>query len=164
MHAAHKQLLEKQFVAGKWRGRSKYGKRAIKDFEFKGSEIAGWSLYKVHRVEGAKPPVIYSLWQHGDPASELLAINVYECASVNAAHDQLFEVLGNVQSAAVEQRSEKNAPGDIAMGLANTMIVFARANIVMFIRNAGTTVVPVGTIARKLDELLMRWLEPGRAR
>jgi len=162
MHAVHKRLLEKHFAARQWHGRNKYGKRVIKDFHFDGSEIEGWSLRRAHRVEGAKPPVVYSLWQHGDPASELLAINVYECASVKAAHDQLFEVLGNVQSGAVERRSEKNAPGDIAVGLANTMIIFARANIVMFIRNAGTKVIPVGTIARNLDDLLVRRLEPSR--
>jgi hypothetical protein len=39
------------------------------------------------------------------------------------------------------------------------MIMFARANLVVVIRNAGRSVVPVGGIARALDTRIQRELE-----
>jgi hypothetical protein len=58
----------------------------------------------------------------------------------------------------IERKTEKNTPGDVAFGLANTMITFARANLVVVIRNAGPKIVPVGTIARELDTQIQRRL------
>jgi len=47
----------------------------------------------------------------------------------------------------------------VAFHLANTMVTFARANLVVVIRNAGRTIVPVGTVARDLDAQIQRMLE-----
>ena len=60
--------------------------------------------------------------------NELIAIDVFECASVKSAHDQLIEALGNMESDAVVRRAEKSAPGEIAFGLGDTMMLFSRAN------------------------------------
>ena len=96
--------------------------------------------------------------------NELLAVDVFECASVKAAHDQLVEALANMESDAIERRTEKNAFGDIAFGLNDTMTLFARANMVVLVRNAGPTIVPVSAAARELDLLLVRRLEDERRR
>jgi hypothetical protein len=64
-----------------------------------------------------------------------------------------------MQSGAITRKTEKNVPGDVAFGLANTMITFARANLVVLIRNAGPALVPVGNIARDLDLQVQRRLD-----
>jgi hypothetical protein len=102
---------------------------------------------------------LLSLWSRGDSVEELLSVEVFECDSVKIAHDQLLEELANVQSPKVERIKEKTAPGDVAFGLANTMILFARANLAISIRNAGPRVVPVGIVARELNALILRRLE-----
>ncbi|HKF73593.1 MAG TPA: hypothetical protein VKB68_17695 [Stellaceae bacterium] len=162
MHAGQKRFLEERFGARSWYGRSKHGRRVIRDFDFEGREIRGWTLQ--HAKRRADPPGVRSLWRHDDSLDELLGIDVVECGSVKAAHDQLLEALGNIESGAIERRADKNAPGDVAFGLANTMLLFALANLVVWIRNAGRKLTPVGTIARDLDALLVRKLGPVRRR
>jgi len=160
MHAGQKRFLEDHFGARSWYGRSKHGRRAIRDFDFEGREIRGWTLH--HAKRQTDPPGVRSLWRHDDSLDELLGVDVFECGSVKAAHDQLLEALGNIQSGAVERRTDKSAPGDVGFGLANTMVLFALANMVVWIRNAGRKLVPVGTVARDLDALLVKRLGPAR--
>jgi len=88
--------------------------------------------------------------------SVLLAIDLFVCNSVKAAHDQLIQALGNMESDAVERQTDKSAPGDVAFALRETMVLFARANVVVLIRNAGPEVVSVFVVARRLDALLVR--------
>jgi hypothetical protein len=164
MDAQQRRYLEKRYRARDWRGPGGRARRVIKDFNIDGSEIRRWSLQRVQRDERAKPPVIRSIWRHGETMNELLAVDVFECASVKAAHEQLVEALANMESDAIERRAEKNAPGDIAFGLNDTMILFARANMVVFVRNAGPTIIPVSAVARELDLLLVRRLEDERRR
>ena len=120
--------------------------------------MPGWVLQRVQLDERAQPPVLRSLWSRGDTMSALLAIDVFECASVRGAHEQLLEALGNIESDTVERRTAPNAPGDVAFALADTLVLFARANVVVLLRNAGPTVVSVDEVARELDALLMQRL------
>jgi hypothetical protein len=123
-----------------------------------GKSRAG-KLQRLQHDHQERRTTIRSLWRHGESTSELLAIDVFESSSVEAAHDQVLEALGNMESGAIEQRTSKDTPGDVAFGLNDTTILFARANLVVLIRNAGQTVVRVGNIARQLDRILVRSLE-----
>jgi hypothetical protein len=159
MHTDQKEFLQDKYDAAAWHGRGRRGQRLLKDFSFTGSEIHGWTLHRIRRDEYTKPVAIHSFWRHGDSAGELVAIDVFECTTVKAAHDQLLEALGNMESDAVKRHDEKNSPGDVAFGLGRTMVLFARANLVVLIRNAGPDVVHVEAIARGLDARLTRWGE-----
>ncbi len=162
MQAEQKRFIEKRYNVREWHGNSKHGRRAIRGFSFEQWEIPGWKPQRMLRDEHAKTTSIRSLWRHGESTSELLAIDVFECSSVEAAHNQLLEAFGNMESAAVERRTGKDAPGDVAFGLGDTMVLFALANLVVLIRNAGPSVVRVGDIARQLDRFLVRRLEAKR--
>lgn len=159
MHAEQKEFLDKHFAVKEWYNRGASGRRLVKGFRIEGSMIKNWKLLRVKCEEEAKIIAFRSLWGHGDSEDELLSVEVLECASVKAAHDQLLEMLANVQSPNVERQPGKTAPGDIAFGLANTMILFARANLAVWIRNAGPSVVPVGVVARELDVQILRQVE-----
>jgi len=124
-----------------------------------GSEIKGWKLLRVKETEEGKNTVIRSVWSRGGNTDELLSIDVFVASSIKGAHETVLEALGNIQSGAITRKTEKNAPGDVAFGLANTMITFARANLVVVIRNAGATIMPVGNIARDLDLQIQRRLD-----
>ena len=154
MFAQQRRYLEKRYRAHDWHGRGGRPRRVIKGFDIDGSEIRRWSLHRVQRDEGAQPPMIRSIWRHGENIDELLAVDLFECASIKAAHDQVLEALANMESDAIERRTEKNAPGDIAFGLGDTMVLFSRANMVVLVRNAGPTIVPVNGVAREIDLLL----------
>jgi hypothetical protein len=157
MHAGQKAYLEERHEARKWHGRGGRGRRAVlTEPVFDGSELRGWTLHRLQRDDHAKPPVVHSLWRHGESMSVLLAIDLFVCNSVKAAHDQLIQALGNMESDAVERQTDKSAPGDVAFALGETMVLFARANVVVLVRNAGPEVVSVFVIARRLDALLLR--------
>jgi hypothetical protein len=158
MHAAQKEFLEDRYEAKEWHGHSGSGKRLVKEFHFEGSELKSWKLLQVKHSEQDGAKVLRSMWSHGDDTNELLSIDVFVCSSVKAAHEAVLEALANMQSGAIERKKEKNTPGDVAFGLANTVIVFARANITVLVRNAGPTIVPVGTVARELDTQIQRHL------
>ena len=157
MDSGQRQYLEQRYRASEWHGRDTARRQMITGFDFSGSELSGWMLYRKRRDERATPPSIRSLWHRGDPASELLAIDVWECVSIIAAHSQLFEVLANVQSDAVERHG---GLGDVAFRLGHTMALFGRINVVVLVRNAGPKTVNVDPVARALDELLVRLAEP----
>jgi hypothetical protein len=156
MDVGQKEFLERKYRASEWHGRGARGRRVMKNFTFEGSEFHGWTLIRIQRDERAKPVTVRSLWQHGDSLNELLTVDVFECVSVRAAHDQLIEALGNVESDAVKRRTEKNTLGEVLFELNDTMVLFARVNLVALIRNAGPTVVSIAAFARTLDSLLIR--------
>src|SRR5262249_14932110 len=104
MDSSQRQYLERRFRASEWHGRGAAGRPIITGFDFSGAELSGWPLHHKRRENRTGPPVTRSFWHRGDPASELLAIDVWECASIIVAHDQLLEVLANVQSDAVDRR------------------------------------------------------------
>src|SRR5262249_11146142 len=117
MDAAQKAYLEQRYNAREWYGRGRRGRRSLQGFSFDASELPGWTLQRIRRDVQARPPVLRSLWSRGDTMSALLAIDVFQCASVRSAHEQLLEALGNIESDAVERRTAPNAPGDVAFAL-----------------------------------------------
>ena len=153
MDTGHRQYLEQRHAVGEWHGRGSAGRRTIKDFGFSGAELSGWTMLRTQREEGSAPPAIHTQWHRGDPAVELVSIDIWECDSLPAAHDQLLEVLANIQSTAVERHG---GLGDVAFTLGNTMALFARVNAVVLIRNAGPKTVDVGPNARAIDARLDR--------
>jgi hypothetical protein len=156
MDAEHRRALDKHYDVRQWHGRSARARRSVKGFHLEGSEVAGWVLERLDRDEKAKPAAIHSLWRRGEATDALIALDIYECASVKAAHDQLLELLATMQSGAIERLTDKTAPGDVAFGLANTMLLFAYANVTVLVRNAGPVLVPVRPIARAVAQALQR--------
>ena len=159
MHAAQREFLKDRYEVNEWYGHTRSGRRVIKEFHIEGSELKGWKLHKMKHAQQEGAKVTRSVWSRGDDANELLAVDVFVCGSVKAAHETLLEVLSNMESGAIERKKEKNTPGDVAFGLANTVLVFARANVVALVRNAGPTIVPVGAIARELDGQIQQRLD-----
>jgi hypothetical protein len=162
MDAEQREYLQKRYRIGDWSEGGGRTHRLIKDFFFDGSEIRRWRVQRQRRDQQAMPPMIHSVWSHGESTNELLAIDVFECTSVKTAHHKLIEALGNMETNAVIRRADKSAPGEVAFGLGDAMILFSRANVVVLIRNAGPTVVPVNAIARELDAVLVQRLQNKR--
>jgi len=163
MDAGQRAYLDRRHATHEWHGRSAPDRRVIEPFDLAGSELPGWTLHRVRRDTHRTPPALHSLWHRGEPEVELLAIDIWVCVSVAAAHDQLLEVLGNVQSDAVERHRGGGGIGDVAFTLGHTMAVFARVNVVAQVRNAGPKTVDIEPIARAIDEILLRLSAPDRS-
>lgn len=152
MNAEHRQLLERRYDVERWYGRSELGERTVSAVAVLGTELDDWSLVR-SEIRVREHGEIHSMWSRGgalDPQGALLAIDLAESRSVLEAHDRLLETLGDMKSDAIELRLGE-APGDVAFGLNDTMMLFARANVVVLLRNAGREMVDVQPVARVLD-------------
>ena len=156
MDAGQREYLEKRHAVSEWHGRDTRRQRVITGFGFRGSELSGWTLLRSRRDEHGTPAALRTLWSRDDPNVELIAIDMWECVSVAAAHDQLLEVLGGVQSDAVERHKGRDGIGDVQFTLGQTMALFVRVNVVVLLRNAGPKTVDVQPVARVIDEMLVR--------
>lgn len=156
MDAGQREYLERRHAVSEWHGRDTRRRRVVAGFAFGGSELSGWTLLRSRRDERGAPAALRTLWSRGDPTEQLLAVDIWECVSVAAAHDQLLEVLGNVQSDVIERHKGRNGIGDVEFTLGRTMALFVRVNVVVLLRNAGPKTVDVQPVARVIDEMLVR--------
>lgn len=156
--AEQKDLLRRQHNFVDWQGAGEdTGGPPLRGFEFKGDELPGWEPVKARRNEALQPPRLDTFWRpRDDPQGTLLGVHVLECASVPAAREALLEALADFQSAAISRRTDLDV-GDVVFGQ-EFLLVFARGNLVVFVRNAGRHVVPVLEPARFLDAHISRLL------
>jgi len=123
-----------------------------------GSEIPGWTLVRTQRKEETKPPSVHSMWRRDEAGEELISVRITESANVAAAREHLLEELGNFESPVIRRRTGPDAVGDVSFGLGDTMILFALANLVVVILNAGPKVVSVTSIAKALETSIRQQL------
>ena len=156
-----------------WRNRSTLDTNLfIWPAHISGQELPGWEPYRiqvipppqpaappVHRTTrvGAGPRTVQSLWRR--PAADagmLLSVDLFECDSRAAAHELTVKLLGEFQSALIA-RYEQDVIGDVAFGFPGNrlVIVFARANVVLLMRNAGRRLVPIDEAAQQFDRALI---------
>lgn len=152
--------LKKLYEYEAWRGRNTLEERLfIWQFYLSGREIPDWQARHVQALPAMKgfPPMIQSAWQPGSGKAEtLLTVDVFECNSLAAAHEFLLKILGQFQGPALTRRTRGDT-GDVAFSTpGDTLILFARANLVLQVSNAGRSMTPVTGIARTLDEEFVR--------
>jgi len=164
MNAEQKRFLEARYSVKEWPTPRKRGQRVRLSLDCKRLQLRGWTIQREKRDDQATPRSVHLLYWRGESTDELLALDVFECESVKAAHDQLLEILANVESGIVERKTGKGTPGDVAFGLDETMVLFARFNVVVMARNAGPKAVPVLAVARETDAHLMQQVKSESSR
>jgi hypothetical protein len=125
-------------------------------FALGGQELPGYNALRIDTVEHPDlPRRIESLWRAGkeDADRVLVRVDASEASSVTKARAELLRLLAQFQSPEIERIGD--GPGDIAFGGAGyRALVFARANIVVLMLNAGDEIQSVEPPARELDRLL----------
>jgi hypothetical protein len=120
-----------------------------------GTELQGWRPERIRRSDlPGWPPSLRSNWVSSDWEGALLHVATFECADRETAHEFLVRTLAEFQSTAVA-RDDEVGVGDIAFTVpGHTVLLFARANLTVLMRNGGVEVVPVVEPAEQLD----RWI------
>ncbi len=147
-----REYLEKLYELSEWRGKSLCGKTPIKYFALDVLHISGWKQLRVWRDDTPPPSigVIFQTTEKLDQLASFISITLWECPSTDGAHLHLIDVLANIQSNAIK-RVKNNELGDVLFTLADTMFLFARANLVVLVRNVGPHVLGLGEIANTID-------------
>ena len=165
--SAEKELIKrvKQHHAfDEWQGANTLPENLfIWQFFLQGNELATWDIDSVQHIAAPNlPPLIQSVWRR--PASgggATLVLDTYECASRLSAHEFIVRLLAQFQSPFIGRRPEVLA-GDVAFGpigervsSADSVLLFARANLVNLLRKGSPAPVTVTDLAGHFDGLLV---------
>jgi hypothetical protein len=161
MHAGFDTMARRVSYAS-WRGANRLGEELLVwNYRLTPEQLPHWTLQYVQAIgTPGWPPSIQSAWSHSDGG--LALFDVFECSTREAAHVLLVDLLGNVESARLER--EEDAPlGDVTFGHEDAPVsLFARANVVFFLRAADPAPMPIRETAARLDEELISKPEPAR--
>lgn len=116
--------------------------------------IKNWQLHRQLPIDVAgMPRFIQSMWRNpqGDPEA-LLRYDIYECDSHMAAHEFLVQFVGQFQTAEVYRREDLSVGDVVFIPKTEQAVLFIRANIFVFLADAGRTRAPLIEIARDIDE------------
>jgi hypothetical protein len=159
MQAAERDALKERHRFREWAGRSAAPVgRDVRKFAFTGDELPGFRLDRVDRREEAQPPRLTAFWRRA-ATQAVVRIDVFECASVNAAHEYLIDALNEFESAAIGRRTDVTF-GDVAFGT-DSVALFARGNVVVLVRKATPQTEPVTPIAQAIDTVILGRLRAG---
>ncbi|HJQ35461.1 MAG TPA: hypothetical protein VJ866_25135 [Pyrinomonadaceae bacterium] len=165
------EYLKQHYGFEEWRGRETLQESLLIWKFFPGADdLPGWQPQRVQRVitpdaekgsvsesawgRGDGPAAIQSLWQQSEGSEALLRLDTFECASRSEAKEHLLRLLGEFQSPAL--RRADTVAGDVAFTFSKeTVVLFARANLVLLLRNAGRSVQPLAPLATQLDQTLI---------
>lgn len=159
-----RKYAEKVYESSIWRGQSPYAQRLIRHFGLGSIYLHSWRHHRIWR-NLSTPASTGMILRSGDKPHEITAvvsIMLWECTGVEAAHDQLLDILAEMQSNAIK-RNRQYEIGDILFTLADSMFIFARANLVVLIRNASPNVLSLGELASTIDFAILRNLQKDQA-
>lgn len=135
----------------------------------------GWQLSRVEELHGG--PETFDLkdsfWRPlGEPFDAELQAVIYECSSLRAAHSFLSELLAEFQLTTIERQEDfiidydRVAIGDVSfagpkdrdegyLAPRDLTVLFARANLVVLLRNVKSSLTPASQLASEIDRDLI---------
>jgi hypothetical protein len=143
----------------------------LKNFGFSKDQgsPSGWKPrdVKSYRAEPDPVRVTEAVWSSGDCSGATLRVITYECSSLASARSFLLALLAEFQVPGIKRRTafilgdKQVTIGDVAFaGQDEVVLLFARANNVIFIQNVGHTPVSVSQFAHELDQDMASNPEP----
>ena len=104
-----------------------------------------------------------TIWESTFTSDDVaLRVLTYKRGSVLAAREFLLNLLGEFQLPVIRRRLdfEKNSGrvviGELAFSVPEVALLFVRSNLVVFIQNAGSTIVPVSSFAHDIDTRILK--------
>ena len=100
MQASEREAIKERHRYSEWAGRSTApSDRSVRNFMFTGDELPGYRLDRVDRREAPQPVRVTAFWRRTD-TNAVVRIDLFECATLNAAHDYLIDALNEFESGA----------------------------------------------------------------
>lgn len=146
--------IKQKIEYDKWCGRSALSESLFvyKYFLTAGS-IESWQLHRQRPIDVAGlPHCIQSMWRdpNGDP-EVLLRVDIYECDSHTAAHEFLVHFVSQFQTAEVYRRDDVGIGDVVFIPKSEQAVLFIRANLLVFLADAGRIRAPLIKLARDFD-------------
>lgn len=138
-----------------WRGVNRLGEELLAwNYRITADPLPRWKLQHAQSIAAPGwPRSIQSAWS--GPKDALALFDVFECASRLDAHSFLVRLLASVESAELDYQPEPPA-GDVMFARGRSPVrIFARANMVFFLRTADRTPAPIAQTSVRLDRQLI---------
>ena len=158
MDETMREQLQRRFDFDSWKSAPRGAAEvAIGGVAEVGSELGRWTARRAEPVNVPRARAAsLSMWQQADSVEALLRLDLIETDSATAAREMLLELLDQFQSPQIQRVVDPSA-GELAfIAPGDTVILFARGNVVALIRNAGRRVIPVAEFARLVDGRLQK--------
>jgi hypothetical protein len=146
--------IARRFQFERWAGVNTLGRELyVRNYRIP-PPAPGWELVRAWNVPPLEdsPPALQTIWSSPSAGAEaLLRVDVYECASREAAHRHMLRLLGDHE---VEGAGEVTADdlGDVfSTTRRGETAVFARGNLVIFIARAGIQPAETRGVATTID-------------
>ena len=154
MSSDREDVLKRQLAYEEWGNRTSLEETLLVwRFFVEPGLLTDWRLHRARDFDIGGGRRIEAIWTRAEGgAEEVLRMDVVECASLSRAHDQLLRLAAEFQSGALTRQA--NGAGDVAIGNGEFLQAFARANLIVMLRNAGPRLVSVLETARSLDGVL----------
>lgn len=156
LHDAHADYLRERYKFNEWQ--SGQSADTLTGDAIREGSLPGWHLSRTSReLLDDEINLTRTVWTR-DPGNldSMIVVEVFRCSSATRARQYLLQVLGDMQGP-VAVRQTPPTVGEIAFALgANSATIFARANVVVRVRNGGRTVVDTAAEARAIDTALTR--------
>ncbi len=106
MQIAERDALKERHRFREWAGKSTTtSDRGVRKLAFTGEELPGFRLDRTERREDVQPPRLTTFWRRA-ATQAVVRVDVFECASVNAAHEYLIDALNEFESAGIGRRTD----------------------------------------------------------
>ena len=145
-----------------WAGRTKEGADfQVTKFAIRPQDLEGWREEQSEELPATKRQrrVVRYVFNSPDPRGQRLIVTVFECNSVNDAHESLIDVVMTYMAPSLPRCETRGLEiGDICFGShgdVNLNVIFARFNILVEIKSATPGPTPVDEFARSLDSLIL---------
>lgn len=146
-----------------WAGRTKDGADfQLSKIDLSSQDVEGWRVEESEELpatERQRRVVRYIFNSSGKPGGQRLIVTVFECNSVNDAHESLIDVVMTYMAPSLPRCATRGLEiGDICFGShgdVNLNVIFARFNILVEIKSATPGPTPVDSLARSLDSLIL---------
>lgn len=149
------QYLKKAYSYEAWKDINKMNEYLfIRNFLIVNDHVLAWRKQQMRRfrLEDGKK-YMKSIWVHDEEGhNTVLRLDIMECQSRNEAHQQMIGMLGNYQIP-MELQIHLQDIGDVSFAApGKNSIIFARANLLIMVSNAGQKTCPMEETAIHLDQ------------
>jgi len=158
---AYRGRVKVNYEFSSWAGRTKEGAGfELRSFAVKSQDLEGWTQEQSEELPATKRQrrVVRYVFSSPDARGQRLNVTVFECNSVEDAHESLIDVVMTYMAPSLPRCETRGlAIGDICFGShgdVNLNVIFARFNILVEVKSATPGPTPVDEFARSLDSLI----------
>ena len=158
---AYRDRVKANYEFSSWAGRTKEGADfQLRSFAIKPQDLEGWTELQSEELPAGKRQrrVVRYVFNPPDGRGQRLNVTVFECNSVEEAHESLIDVVMTYMAPSLPRCDTRGLEiGDICFGShgdVNLNVIFARFNILAEVKSATPGSASVDGFARSLDSLI----------